>query len=159
VLTLERVTRAVLPKPDPGRFFSKHEAAALRAVAEILLEDSPVSISADEVVRNVDTFFGSGRFSRRAWRVRALCQLVELAPLSLKEYRRPFSRLTRDERVRIIRERFIGGRYLWGVCANIRLIAYVGLYGDRRAEPAVGFVPVMERARFRRTEPERAQVY
>ena len=57
---------------------------------------------------------------RRAWRVRVLLQLVEVVPLALPEYRRRFSSLPKEERVRLIRERFDGGRHIFGICANIR---------------------------------------
>src|SRR5436305_12137292 len=98
LLTLEHVARTLLKTPEKGRFFSLPERRALAATAELLLEDSVVDITAEEVVNNVETFFSAGR-SRRAWRVRALCQLVEIIPLTLPKYRRTFSNLTRAQRI------------------------------------------------------------
>jgi hypothetical protein len=155
-LTLERLARTILLKPSPGRFFSLPEQRALEAVAEILLEDSPVRITKEEVARNVDAFF-KGERSNRAWRVRVLAQLVEILPLALPEYRRTFSNLSREARKKLVRERFIGGRHIFGICSNIRLIVYIGLYGDERAEAAVGFVPVPLRDRYRMHDLPRAR--
>jgi hypothetical protein len=112
-----------------------------------MLQGSPASLPPDQVVRNVEQFLLLGR-SRRAWRVRVLCLVVELAPVFLLFTRR-FSRLSVERRARLVRERYVGGRYLWALCAKIKHLVYLGAYGDGEAAATVGFVAWPERPRYR----------
>lgn len=118
------------------------------AAAEVLLEGCPVEITPAEVVRNVEEFLLDGR-SRRAWRVRVLAGILEVAPL-LAGFRKGFSRLAPEERRSLMTGKFIHGRYLWAVCSKVRPLVYLGAYGDKRAERAIGFLPWHERARYRK---------
>src|SRR5690349_8466069 len=95
-LTLERLARALLPRVPPGAFFSPLERQVSAAPAEVMLRGSPVPPPPDQVVRTVEQFLLVGR-SRRAWRVRVLCVVVELAPVFLLFTRR-FTRLSLERR-------------------------------------------------------------
>lgn len=149
-VTLQDLARLVLPSVPPERFFSDSERRTLLAAAEVLLEGSPVEITPAEVVKNVEDFLIDGR-SRRAWRIRVLAEILEFAPL-LAGYRRKFSRLSPEERRSLMTEKFIHGRYLWAVCSKIRPLIYLGVYGDPRAERAVGFMPWHERPRYKKAK-------
>jgi len=147
---LEQLARALLPNPKPGRFFTEAERRTLMAVAEVVLADSPVKLSPAEVADNVDTLLREGG-SRRAWRVRLLYVVVELAPVfMLRE--RPFSRQSPASRRRLIEAHFQHGRGVWAICAKARHLVYLGCYADARANAAVGFVPVAERERYTRRQ-------
>jgi hypothetical protein len=62
---------------------------------------------------------------------------------------RPFSGLTLAERRRLIEERYVGGNYVYRLCAKIRYLVLMGAYGDQDAARATGYVPLEERSRFR----------
>ena len=143
-LTLDKIARFVLPAPRAGEFFAPSERRTLAAAAEVLLEGCPVAIGAAEVAASVDRFLLRGA-SRRAWRIRVLLTLIEFLPLLILRGR--FSRLALAERARLVRERYVGGRNLWALCAKVRHLVYLGAYGGRPAEQAVGFIPVALRAR------------
>jgi hypothetical protein len=143
-VNLEIVARFILPSVRPGDFFASSERRTLTAAAEAMLRGSPVSIAPEEVAGNVERFLLRGR-SQRAWRIRLLLTLIEFTPLLL--LRRRFSRLSCDQRVRLIEERYVHGRYLWALCAKVKHLVYLGAYGGPAGERAVGFVPVSMRPR------------
>ena len=68
--------------------------------------------------------------SRRAWRVRALMQVVEWSPLIVG--RRPLSKMGLGERRRFVVERYVDGHGVWGICAKARYLVLMGVYGDGR---------------------------
>ena len=144
--TLETIATLLLQRPRAGEVLAARERATLAAAAEVLLEGVDFELAPDELVRNVERFIGNPA-TRRAWRVRALLVLVEIAPVVLLGRPR-FSRMTRGERVRLIRERFIGGTGVWEVCGRIRPIVYLGAYASPAARRHVGWVEVRDRARF-----------
>ena len=144
---VDRLATALLPRVAPGQFFAPQERRVLVAAAQTLLEGSNLELAPERVARNIEEFLLAGR-SRRAWRIRVLCLVIELAPMLLLGRRR-FSRLGPAQRRRLVAERFIGGRGVWALCAKIRHLVYLGAYGDERAAPAVGFVPWPERPRYR----------
>jgi len=118
----------------------------LERVADVMLEGAPSGVAAHDVAWNVNEFLVRGR-SRRAWRVRVLLTVIELAPLTT--HGRPFSALSRDERTRLIRHKWVSGRHVWRICAKVRNLVILGAYGDRRAAERTGYVPVPQRPRFR----------
>jgi hypothetical protein len=156
--TLDRLATFLLPKPEPGRFFSPLERAPLIAAAEVLLDGYPTPATPEDVVKNAETFLIAGR-SRRAWRIRVLLVLLEVLPLFLLGFGGRFSKLPPESRVRFIQERLTRGRGLFRVAANIRVLINVGAYCDPRAEDAVGFVPIPTRVKAPRERPAaRAEV-
>ena len=149
--TLETIATLLLQRPRDGEVLAARERATLTAAAEVLLEGIDFELAPDELARNVERFIGTPA-SRRAWRVRALLVLVEIAPVVLLGRPR-FSRMTRRERARLIRERFIGGGGVWAVCGRIRPIVYLGAYASPAARRHVGWVEVRERPRFVKLRP------
>jgi hypothetical protein len=145
-ITLEDVSYRVLPRVHAGRALADSEWRTLMRMAETLLEECPVEISPWQVADNVERFLIAGR-SRRAWRVRVLLTLLEFLPVPF--YGAPFSKLDRRDRRTLVDERLIGGRHLWSICAKVKLLVTVGIYGDRKAHPAIGFVPIRIRPRHR----------
>lgn len=145
-VTLEDLSYRVLPRVRPGRALADSEWATLMRAAETLNEGSPTAVSPARVADNVERFLVAGR-SRRAFRVRVLLTLLDCLPLVL--YGRRFRELSLPARRRLVEERFIGGKHVWGLCAKVRLLVLVGTYGDKAAHPATGFVPIPLRARNR----------
>jgi hypothetical protein len=144
-INLERVVRRILPSVRPGQALSHGERRTLVRVAEVLLEGAAVDIQARQVATNVETFLVAGR-SRRAWRVRVLLRVIELAPMAT--HRRSFSRLSLTERRVLVRERWMTGGHVYRLCAKIRNLVILGAYGDPHAAEATGYVPVPLRPRF-----------
>jgi hypothetical protein len=144
-ITLEDVAFRLLPRPRTGSVLARAELRTLASVAEVLIEDSPSGVAPGEVAANVDAFLVRGK-SRRAWRVRVLLHLVELYPVST--HGTTFSRLSLEERRRVVRERWIAQGGLGRLCAKIRNLVILGAYGDKRAEASTGYVPVPQRPRF-----------
>jgi hypothetical protein len=118
----------------------------LRAVAETLREGAPVEISPEEIADNIEVFLIEGR-SQRTWRVRALLAMIEA--LTFVDRGRSFVALSLEERKELVETRFRNGRYLWRLCAKVRYLVTMGIYGDRSAIAATGYVPIEQRARFR----------
>jgi hypothetical protein len=148
------LARWILPPVAAGRTLAVREALVLERVAEALLQGAPLELTAKHVAQNVEEFLRLGR-SRRAWRVRVLLTVIELAPLST--HRRVFTALTRDERIVLIRSRWTSGRHVWRICAKARNLVILGAYGDRRAATTTGYVPVPLRPRFRGLERAHVQ--
>jgi hypothetical protein len=146
-LTLQSLLLRVLPLPSPGRALADAEWRSLVRIAEALVPDAG-EVPPEEIADNVEAFLLRGR-SRRAWRVRALLQLVEWSPVTLG--RKPLSQLTLSERRRLVEERYMDGQGLWGLCAKVRYLVLMGTYGDRRLHAPTSYVPVSKRRRFSRT--------
>ena len=72
--------------------------------------------------------------------------LVEFSPLLRGQ--RPLSRMSLAQRRRLVRERYIDGRHVWGICAKIRFLVVMGAYGDSRVHAPTSYVPVSQRPRF-----------
>ena len=140
-----------LPRVEAGSYFSPFERAPFVAAAEILLEGCPVPVTPQDAMRNMEVYLNEAR-SKRAWRIRILLVLVELTPLFLLGKGR-FSRLSLEERRKIMFNQFIHGKHLWAICGKIKQLVYLGVYGDKRAGRAIGFVPWQERARFKNIKP------
>jgi hypothetical protein len=132
---LDEVAYRLLPQVAPGRALASSEWRTLRAAAEVLLEALPIEITASEVADNVERFLSAGR-SKRAWRCRVLLTLLELIPLHT--HARCFSALSQAERKALFRERVIGARGVWGVCAKVRYLVLMGAYGDERVHAQLG---------------------
>lgn len=113
--------------------------------AETLLLGCPVAVPARRVADNVERFLIEGR-SRRAFRVRVLLNLLEY--LTVPYYGAPFSDLSGDQRLRVVKDRLMAGSHLWGVCAKVRLLLLMGAYGDGEAMAALGIAPPAARARL-----------
>jgi hypothetical protein len=143
-LTLATVARFALPPLDPGRALAERERRTLERVIEVFLEGAPVDMTPARAAANVDRFLAVGR-SRRAWRVRVLLTLIEMA--TLPKYRRPFSALRLEERRLVVSTWPAGGR-LRRICGRVRNLAVLGIYGDPLAARATGYVPVPLRMRF-----------
>lgn len=144
-ITLEQVAYRFLPRVAAGRALADTEWTTLTRLAETLLTDTGVAVTPARVADNVERFLIRGQ-SQRAWRVRVLMTLVELAPLT--HCGRTFGRLSTAERRALVQQRFVGGRGLWGICAKARLFVIMGAYGDAHAARATGFVPMAARDRF-----------
>lgn len=153
MMTLEDLSYRVLPMVKPGRALADSEWTTLKCAAEVLTRGAAAQLTADRIADNVESFLISGR-SRRAWRVRVLLTLMEFLPVAF--YGQRFNRMSCDDRRRMMEEHMVGGRHLWGVCAKIRVLVFMGIYGDERVQPAMGFVPVSLR---RRSDAERNPVH
>jgi hypothetical protein len=147
-VTLQSLILRLLPLPPPGRVLAETEWRTLARLAEALGPDTG-EVPSEDVADNVETFLVRGR-SRRAWRVRALMQVVEWSPLIVG--RRPLSKMGLGERRRFVVERYIDGRGVWGICAKARYLVLMGAYGDGRLHAPTSYVPVSRRRRFTRTE-------
>lgn len=145
--TLEELSYRVLPRVAAGKALASSEWRTLRAAAETLLSGCPVPVTPERAADNVERFLIAGR-SRRAFRVRALLTVIEFA--TVPEYGGRFSQLSPGVRRRVVEDRFMGGKHVWGLCAKVRLLVMMGAYGDEAAHRAVGAVPVAERASIRR---------
>jgi hypothetical protein len=143
-VTLQSLLLRLLPLPSPGRALAETEWRTLVRLAEALVPDS-VEMPSQAIADNVEKFLIRGR-SRRAWRVRALMQVVEWSPLVVG--RRPLSRMSVAERRRLVVEYYVDGRGLWGICAKARYLVLIGVYGDGRLHAATSYVPVSRRRRF-----------
>lgn len=143
--TLEEVAYRLLPMVQPGRALADSEWTTLRSAVEVLLSGAVAQPAPEQVANNIESFLIKGR-SQRAWRVRVLLTLLEYLPIPSCGDR--FSRLDVELRRRLVEERMIGGRYLWGVCAKVRVLVIMGFYGDRTIQPLMGFVPVPLRKRY-----------
>lgn len=148
-MIVQDVLLRVLPLVDPGRVFADAEWQTLTAMADTMLEGCPVAITPPEVADNVERFLAVGR-SKRAWRIRFLLHLIEWTPIPL--FGRPFTELNKDERKKLIVEKYQPGRRIWGICAKIRFLVYVGIYGDSRAHAVAGYEPASARVRLRRSK-------
>jgi hypothetical protein len=130
--------------------FADGEWRTLARVAEALLPEQPSAggPSPEEVADNIEGFLVRGR-SRRAWRVRGLLYLVEWSPLIRGQ--RPLSRMNVSQRRRLLEDRYVDGRGIWGICAKVRFLVVMGAYGDARAHEPTHYVPVSKRRRFARS--------
>jgi hypothetical protein len=143
-LTLQSLLLRVLPLPSPGRLFAEAEWRTVACLAEALVPDMGELTSGD-VADNLEAFLIRGR-SRRAWRVRALMQLVEWSPVTIG--RKPLSRMDLRERRLLVEERYLDPQGLWAICAKARYLVLLGAYGDGRLHAATSYVPVSRRRRF-----------
>lgn len=143
---LKTIALFVLPRVCVGQMLAPGELRTLECVAETLLDGAPTGVTPVQVARNVEEFLLRGR-SRRAWRVRILLTVIELAPLAT--HRRVFSKMNGEQRVALIRNKWTTGRHVWRICAKVRNLVILGAYGDRRAAASTGYVPVTLRPRFR----------
>lgn len=142
--TLEDLSYRVLPRVKVGRALSDSEWTTLMTLAEIMGDGAPMRVPPSRVADNVERFMIHGR-SARAFRVRVLLTLVEY--MTVPGFGARFSRLDRDTRRKVVEARFVQGDHLWGVCAKARMLVLMGMYGDRKAMDAIGFVPVALRTR------------
>jgi hypothetical protein len=147
-VTLQSVLLRVLPLAPPGRALAESEWRTLVHVADVLLAGVD-EIQPQDVADNVESFLIRGR-SKRAWRIRALLQLVEWLPMV--EFGKPLSTMTVAQRRRLIEEQYFDGRGLWGICAKVRYLVLLGAYGDGRLHAATSYVPVSKRRRFLHAE-------
>lgn len=146
-MTLQSLLLRVLPLPPPGKVFAAAEWRTLACLAEALGPDTR-DVPAEDVADNVENFLIRGR-SRRAWRVRALMQIVEWSPITVG--RKPLSRMSLSERRRLVEERYVDGRGLWAICAKARYLVLIGAYGDGRLHAPTAYVAVSRRRRFTQT--------
>lgn len=130
--------------PSAGQILADSEWRSLARIAEVLIPDS-CEVSPEDIADNVEAFLRRGR-SKRAWRVRVLLHLVEWAPVTIGL--QPLSRLSPSERRRLVEERYVDGRGLWGLCAKVRYLVLLGAYGDRRLHASTSYIPVSRRRRF-----------
>jgi hypothetical protein len=144
---LQSILLRTLPLPPAGRALAESEYRTLVAITEVLFPAREVP--PEEVADNVEAFLVRGR-SRRAWRIRALLHLIEWLPIVL--HGKPLTRLTLDERRRLVERRYVDGAGLWAICAKIRYLVLLGAYGDARMHVTTGFVPVSKRRRFQQSE-------
>ncbi len=143
-MTLQSLLLRVLPLPPPGKLFAETEWRTLARIAEALVPGTE-AVPSEDIADNIETFLIRGR-SRRAWRVRALLHVVEWSPLTIG--RRPLSQMSLGERRRLVEERYVDGRGVWGICAKARYLVLLGAYGDGRLHAATSYVPVSRRRRF-----------
>ena len=131
----------------PGRALADREWTTLMRVAEPLLIGSPVQVPPARVADNVEQFLITGR-SRRAFRVRVLLNLLEWLPVA--SYGSTFSQLSTLERQQLLEDKLIPGKHLWGVCAKVRLLILMGIYGDSATMASLGLSPRDARKRAER---------
>ncbi|MDX2052443.1 MAG: hypothetical protein SFV15_08640 [Polyangiaceae bacterium] len=146
-LPLEELVYRTLPRVDPGRALSNWEWKVLTAIAEALHEGSPVAISKEQIADNVETFLICGN-SRRAFRVRALLATLELLPVVSTGSR--LSQMGVSERRAFLYHKFEHGHRVYRLCAKVRYLVFMGVYGDEAAKGATQFVDVPNRPRFQR---------
>jgi hypothetical protein len=143
-VTLQSLLLRALPLPPPGRIFAENEWRTLARIAEAIVPDVS-EVPAEDIADNIENFLIRGR-SKRAWRIRALLNLIEWAPLSIGQ--KPISQMTLAERRRLVEERYIDGRGYWGICAKVRYLVLMGAYGDGRLHAPTSFVPASQRRRL-----------
>jgi hypothetical protein len=143
--TLEDAAYRALPRVRTGHALAPSEWLTLVRCAEVLVDNAPHGISAEEIADNVERFLIAGR-SQRAWRVRVLLTCIELIPFAT--YGRPFRGLTRAERRAVVEQQWIPGKRLGRLCAKVKNLVVLGAYGDPRAAARTGYVPVARRRRF-----------
>ena len=145
MFSLEDVAYRLLPRVAPGAALARSERRTLVHAAEILVGGGPHGITPEEVADNVERFLVAGR-SRRAWRVRILLTVIELAPVAT--HGKTFGALSRSQRRAIVETEWIPGRRLGRLCAKVKNLVVLGAYGDPRAAARTGYVPVLRRKRF-----------
>jgi hypothetical protein len=143
-VTLQSLLLRALPLPPPGRLLAENEWRTLARIAEVLVSDVE-EVPAEDIADNVEGFLIRGH-SQRAWRVRALLNIVEWTPLSIGQ--KPLSRMSLAERRRLVEEYYVDGRGIWSICAKVRYLVLMGAYGDGRLHAPTSFVPVSRRRRF-----------
>lgn len=151
--SLEEVAYRVLPRVRTGRALAPSEWLTLVHCAEVLVDQAPHGITAEEVADNVERFLIAGQ-SRRAWRVRVLLTCIELLPIAT--HRRPFRWLTKAERRDVVERQWIAGGHVGRLCAKVKNLVVLGAYGDARAAARTGYVPVARRKRFVVSAPAEA---
>jgi hypothetical protein len=147
-VTLQSLLLRALPLPGPGRALADSEWRTFVRAAEVLVPGES-EISPEDIADNVEKFLVRGR-SKRAWRIRALAQLVEWAPVGVGH--KPFSQMPIEERRRFVQNYWVDGHHVWGICAKIRYLVLLGAYGDMRLHAPTSYVPVSRRRRFMQTE-------
>jgi hypothetical protein len=150
---LDEVVYRILPSVAPGRALSDGEWRTLAAAAETLIDCGRLSLTSERIADNVERFLCRGR-STRAFRIRALLQLLEFATLPICG--KPFSRLPPETRRRVVQQHMMAGRNVWRLCAKVRLLVLMGAYGDPGAHAQLGVLPVAQRPRFRVAQPDRS---
>lgn len=153
--TLEDLARFALPALPPGRALADAEKETMLAMAEVLLDGSPVEVPLPEVVDRFEQFLVQGH-SKRGWRCRMLLTLVEYAPIAA--YGRPVSRMSIDQRRRYVTEKLMRGGFPWSTCAKVRYLCYAGAYSHPAADAATGFVPFADRPRARAAAAAQSEV-
>jgi hypothetical protein len=143
-VTLQSLILRALPLPPPGRILAENEWRTLARIAEALVPDVR-EVPAEDIADNIENFLIRGR-SKRAWRIRALLNLIEWAPLSVGQ--KPLSQMSLEERRRLVEEHYIDGRGIWAICAKVRYLVLMGAYGDGRLHAPTSFIPVSMRRRF-----------
>lgn len=106
----------------------------LVAVAEVLVDAGPRTLTADEVARNVDRYLAQLR-QRRNIRL-ALLWVTAMPLLALKP---ALAALEPDERKQLLQRRLTGPRL--AVLRVVSQLVYLGYYGDPRSWPAIGYEP------------------
>lgn len=144
---IPQLVQRLLPSVAPGRAISPAEWKVLEKAAETLIEGSPLDIEAREIANNCETFFVEGR-SQRLWRIRLLFVLLEMLPITV--YGKRFTQLSAEQRRELAREYLASDKRFWRLAGKIRILVYLGAYGDPKAHEPTGFVPVPLRTRFRK---------
>lgn len=147
-MRLQSILLRTLPLPPAGRALAESEYRTLVAIAEALIPDPDLQVPPEQVASNVEAFLLRGR-SRRAWRIRALLHLIEWLPVVV--HGTPLTRLSLEQRRRLVEQRYVDGRGLWGICAKVRYLVLLGAYGDSRMHGVTDYVPVSKRRRFQQS--------
>ncbi len=144
----EPVATTILEPRKPRsrvRFLSRRERRTVEAFADTFM-DSGTGLSAAEVAAKVEVYLSAVR-SSRIRRLRLCLRLIEyVAPLPLL---RPFSRLSGEDRRRVVQRRLTRSRRSWlrKELARLRALCLMAYYGDERSGARIGFTPFERRSR------------
>jgi hypothetical protein len=146
---LQSILLRTLPLPPAGQALAESEYRTLVAIAEVLFPGPERQVPPADIADNVQAFLIRGR-SRRAWRIRALLNLIEWLPVVV--HGKPLTQLTPEQRRDLVEQRYVDGKGLWGICAKVRYLVLLGAYGDARMHIVTDFVPVSKRRRFQQSD-------
>lgn len=148
-MKLQSILLRTLPLPPAGQALAESEYRTLVAIAEVIFPGPERQVPPEDIADNVQAFLIRGR-SRRAWRIRALLNLIEWLPVVV--HGKPLTQLTPEQRRELVEQRYVDGKGLWGICAKIRYLVLLGAYGDSRMHVVTDFVPVSKRRRFQQSD-------
>lgn len=141
-----------------AHFLTAAEERTVRAFAEVFIEGESEAIEADDVMRNIERQLDRIESSRKQSLRAALFVIEHLLPQrGVIPFRKPFSKMSRDERRRFIQGALADADNRGPIrdLARLRALFIAGYYGDPRVHPSIGFEPPKNRARYR---PDKLEV-
>lgn len=132
---------------ETRKFLSKRQWLTVEKFADVFIEGQEEVISPGQIAANIDNQMEAIQSSRKGSLKLVLFVIEYILPLL--SLRRPFSRLSRAARKKIIQKR-LAGPHATGLLrqlSRIKTLFLAGYYGDVRVHKSLNFVPVQQRAR------------